>query len=178
VQSHIETDLVLGTGAYSRGARPTKFMPPPFGANPWAGFGCLGGLSSPVRASYLDNAASAAICERAVQLRAGVDQPQAERVRAYNLAEDCITVWPAGVTALWLADLLGLLQGLRPDVYGELDPEALSAALRASKIAPVPIHRKIEGNGYTRHGVRFEHLQAALEQAQLSPIDAIPAGQG
>lgn len=177
VQSHIETDLVLGTGAYSRGARPTMFMPPPVGSNPWAGFGVLAGLSSPVRASYLDNNAAAAVCARAVQLRAGVGQPQAEKVRAYNLAEDCVTVWPAGVAALWLADLLGLLHGLRPDVYGDLDAEALSAALRASRIAPVKVHRKIEGHGVTRAGVRFEHLQAVLEQARLSAINAIPAGQ-
>jgi S-DNA-T family DNA segregation ATPase FtsK/SpoIIIE len=177
VQSHIETDLVLGTGAYSRGARPTKFMPPPAGANPWAGFGVLAGLSSPVRAAYLDNNAALAICERAAQLRAGGDRPEAEKVRAYNLAEDCLTVWPVQVAALWLADLLALLRGLRPDVYGELDPDALSAALRASRIAPVPVHRKLEGKGYTRAGVRFEHLQAAIEDSRLSAIDAIPAGQ-
>lgn len=177
VQSHIETDLVLGTGAYSRGARPTKFMPPPFGPNPWAGFGCLAGLSSPVRAAYLDNVAAAAICQRAIHLRTGVDQPEAEKVRAYNLAEDCLTVWPADTVALWLADLLALLQGLRPDVYGELDPDALSAALRASRIVPVKVHRKIKGHGITRAGVRFEHLRAAIEDSQLSAIDAIPAGQ-
>ncbi|MFG2059651.1 AAA family ATPase [Micromonospora sp. NPDC048930] len=160
VTSHIETDLILGTGAYSRGARPTAFRP---GRD--AGWGCVTGLVQPVRAAYLDNDAVKAIVGRAVELRAGMTAPTAERVRAYNLAEDVRQVWPAGQSGVWLIDLLQLLQGLRPDVYGDLDPTALGAALRAAGVEVVKLHRKIEGKGHTRPGVRLEAVTAVLEAA-------------
>lgn len=160
VTSHIETDLILGTGAYSRGARPTAFRP---GKD--AGWGCVAGMVQPVRACYLDNEAVKAIVARAIELRAGMSTPAAERVRAYNLAEDVRAVWPAGQTGVWLADLLQLLQGLRPDVYGELDAVALGAALRAAGVEVAKLHRKIEGKGYTRPGVRLDSVTAALEAA-------------
>jgi hypothetical protein len=54
VTSHVETDLVLGTGAYKRGARPTAFVPPADGDNPWAGWGYLAGRDQPVQPDYID----------------------------------------------------------------------------------------------------------------------------
>lgn len=170
VTSHIETDLILGTGAYARGARPTSFRP---GVD--AGWSYMTGMVPPVRAAYLDNEQAKAIVARALALREGVAAPSAERVRAYNLAEDVRTVWPGGQDALWLADLLGLLQGLRPDVYGELDTDALSAALRAAGVVPVKVHRKIEGKGYTRAGVRIEAVRAAIEAVANDDRTAIDA---
>jgi S-DNA-T family DNA segregation ATPase FtsK/SpoIIIE len=160
VTSHIETDLILGTGAYSRGARPTAFRP---GRD--AGWGCVAGMVQPVRACYLDNEAVKAIVARAVDLRAGMACPDTERVRAYNLAEDVRSVWPAGQTGVWLIDLLALLQSLRPDVYGELDPTALGAALRAAGVEVVKLHRKIEGKGHTRPGVRLDAVTTAIDGA-------------
>ncbi|MEU8329802.1 cell division protein FtsK [Micromonospora sp. NPDC048839] len=160
VTSHIETDLILGTGAYSRGARPTSFRP---GRD--AGWAYLTGMVAPVRAAYLNNEDAKRICARAIEMRAGLVGPQAERVRSYNLAEDARAVWPAGQTGVWLADLLQLLQGLRPDVYGELDAVALGAALRAASVEVVKLHRKIEGKGHTRPGVRIEAVTAAIDAA-------------
>jgi S-DNA-T family DNA segregation ATPase FtsK/SpoIIIE len=168
VTSHIETDLILGTGAYNRGARPTAFRP---GRD--AGWCYLAGMVAPIRAAYLDNNAIKAIVGRAMALRQGITAPQAERVRAYNLAEDVRQVWPAGQTGIWLVDLLTLLQGLRPDVYGELDPVALGAALRAAGVEVVKLHRKIEGKGHTRPGVRIEAITAALESTTDPAIEAI-----
>lgn len=165
VTSHVETDLILGTGAYARGARPTAFVPPPAGENPWAGWGVLAGMTSPVRAAYVDNNGAAAVVKRALEFRRGMDRPDVEKVRAYNLAEDVRAVWPAGQTGVWLVDLLQLLQGLRPDVYGELDPVALGAALRAAGVEVVKLHRKIEGRGHTRPGVRLEAVTAAIDTA-------------
>jgi S-DNA-T family DNA segregation ATPase FtsK/SpoIIIE len=165
VMSHIETDLILGTGAYARGARPTAFVPPPAGPNPWAGWGILAGMTSPVRAAYVDNNGTAAVVKRALEFRRGMDRPDVEKVRSYNLAEDVRAVWPAGQTGVWLADLLQLLQGLRPDVYGELDAIALGAALRAAGVEVVKLHRKIEGKGHTRPGVRIEAVTEAIDAA-------------
>jgi S-DNA-T family DNA segregation ATPase FtsK/SpoIIIE len=168
VTSHIETDLILGTGAYSRGARPTAFRP---GRD--AGWAYLAGMTRPVRAAYLDNNHIKAIVGRAVQLRADVARPAAERVRAYNLAEDVRTVWPTGQTGVWIIDLLDLLKALRPDVYTELDPVALGAALRACGIVVEKLHRKIEGKGHTRPGVKATAVTAALESAGGPAIEGI-----
>lgn len=170
VTSHIETDLILGTGAYSRGARPTSFRP---GKD--AGWGCVAGMVSPVRAAYLDNGHIKTIVGRALALRSGIAAPQAERVRAYNLAEDVRAVWPVGQTGVWLVDLLGLLQGLRPDVYGDLDAMALGAALRAAGVTVKDLHRKIEGKGYTRPGVNLDAINAAIEAAADDDTPAIAA---
>jgi S-DNA-T family DNA segregation ATPase FtsK/SpoIIIE len=71
VPSHIETDLILGTGAYKRGARPTNFVPPADGDNPWAGWGYLAGRDQPVQPDYIDNPTAAAVVARAMALRGG-----------------------------------------------------------------------------------------------------------
>jgi S-DNA-T family DNA segregation ATPase FtsK/SpoIIIE len=46
VTSHVETDLVLGTGAYKRGARPTAFGAPARRGQPVGGLGYLAGRDS------------------------------------------------------------------------------------------------------------------------------------
>jgi S-DNA-T family DNA segregation ATPase FtsK/SpoIIIE len=172
VPSHVETDLILGTGAYSRGARPTEFVPPADGVNPWAGWGYLAGRAQPVRASYIDNPAAELIIDRAVALRA--DQAPAaagERIRMHNLAEDVRTVWPLGDDALWLERILPRLVELRPDVYGTWSVEQLGEALRRVGVATKPLNRRISGDDAkrsTRVGVERLALDRAIAGAAIA----------
>jgi S-DNA-T family DNA segregation ATPase FtsK/SpoIIIE len=170
VNSHVEVDLVLGTGAYSRGARPTEFETATDGDPKDSGWAYRAGLGpvAPVRAAYVDNEGAKQVAARALQARAGT-VPVAVKVNIRNLVADVKRVWPAEVTGWWLADILAALQQL-DEAYLDMDAEALSAALRATGVKPVPIHRKIEGKGVTRHGVQLADLQAALD-TRTEPLE-------
>jgi S-DNA-T family DNA segregation ATPase FtsK/SpoIIIE len=176
VPSHIETDLILGTGAYHNGARPTMFVPPAHGANPWAGWGCLAGLPQPVRASYIDNPTAELIIDRAVAFRADVAPAAAgERIRLHNLVEDVRIVWPLGDEALWLERILPRLAELRADVYGGWSVDQLGEALRRAGVDTKPLNRRIsdaDAKRSTRVGVDRQALDRALAAAA---IDSAPA---
>lgn len=168
VPSHVETDLVLGTGAYSRGARPTTFVPPADGDNPWAGWGCLAGRAQPVRASYVDNAAAGQIVDRALALRADLEDVAAERIRMHNLVDDVRQVWPLGDEALWLERILPRLAELRPDVYGGWTVEQLGEALRRAGVQTKPMNRRIsdaDPKRATRVGVERQVIDQVLAAA-------------
>jgi S-DNA-T family DNA segregation ATPase FtsK/SpoIIIE len=176
VPSHIETDLILGTGAYSRGARPTTFVPPADGPSPWAGWGYLAGRSQPVRASYIDNPSTELIIDRAVAFRSDLEPATpGGRIRMHNLAEDVRAVWPLGDDALWLERILPRLAELRPDVYGAWTVEQLGEALRRAGITTRPLNRRIgsdDAKRSTRVGVDRRTLEQALAAAA---IDSAPA---
>lgn len=176
VPSHIETDLILGTGAYKRGARPTTFVPPADGDNPWAGWGYLAGRDQPVRAVYIDNPTAAAIVERAVALRAGRPGPAAERVVIHNLVDDVRTVWPIGDEALWLERILPRLAQLRPDVYGSWGVDQLGEALRRAGIVTKPLNRRIGDDSAkraTRVGIERQAVDQVLAAAASDSGSAI-----
>jgi DNA segregation ATPase FtsK/SpoIIIE, S-DNA-T family len=171
VPAQPETDMVLGTSAYRTGARPTAFVPgEDSGWMVRAGF--VPGFET-VRSAFVDDQAAAAVCARALTMRRGADAPAVPRVRARNLAADVRQVWPEGVTGWWLADILAALQGL-DDAYADMDKDALSAALRAADVVPVPIHRKIEGKGVTLHGIQLDRLMAAISDSERRAIDSAP----
>lgn len=165
VTSHIETDLVLGTGAYRAGARPTQFEPGDGagGGDPGWGWRVGIGKSGPVRAEYLDNAAAKRIVARAVALRATVDEPEAPlRVQVRNLLEDVRRVWIDGEEALWSELIVPRLQALDRDVYGDLTVEVFGARMAAAGVPTSQIGRRIDGKPTTRRGVRLAELTAAL----------------
>jgi S-DNA-T family DNA segregation ATPase FtsK/SpoIIIE len=175
VPSHVETDLILGTGAYKRGARPTTFVPPADGDNPWAGWGYLAGRDQPVRAVYIDNPTAAEIVQRAIALRAGRTEHAAERIKMHNLVEDVRTVWPLGDEALWLERILPRLAQLRPDVYGSWGVDQLGEALRRAGIVTKPLNRRISDDNAkrsTRVGIERQAVDQVLAAA---PSDSGPA---
>lgn len=175
VPSHVEVDLVLGTGAYRNGARPTHFVPPATGENTWAGWGCLAGMPQPVRAAYIDNNAAEAIVERALSFRSDLSTAEGERIRMWNLAEDVRIVWPLGEESLWVETILPRLAELRPDVYGGWTKDQLAEALRRAGFTTGPLNLRIDASSTkrsTRVGVRREELERVLA---ATAIDSGPA---
>jgi S-DNA-T family DNA segregation ATPase FtsK/SpoIIIE len=175
VPSHVETDLILGTGAYKRGARPTTFVPPADGDNPWAGWGYLAGRDQPVRAVYIDNPTAAAIVQRALALRGDLGTIKPDRIKMHNLVEDVRTVWPLGDEALWLERILPRLAQLRPDVYGSWGVDQLGEALRRAGIVTKPLNRRISDDNAKR-STRVGIERQAVEQVLAAPpSDSGPA---
>lgn len=170
VTSHTETDMALPTGSYARGARPTEFEPAS-GEDPkdsgWS-WVCGLGPMQPIRSLYLDNKAAAAVVDRALAMRAGHQQPDPVRTNARNIRVDLRRVWPGGEDRVWSETLVPLLQALDAQAYGDLDVERLNAAMRAAGIEPKPFHRKIEGKGVTRYGVRRD----AIADSGARPIES------
>lgn len=164
VPSHKEVELVLGTGYYKKGYRPTAFVPPAHGENPWAGWGYLAGLPQPLRASYIDNPAAEVIVDRALALRSGATVAP-ERIKVFNLVEDVRTVWPLGEEALWLEVILPRLVTMRPEIYGTWSVAQLGEALRRAGITTKPLNRRIsadEAKRSTRVGIERRTLDLAL----------------
>jgi S-DNA-T family DNA segregation ATPase FtsK/SpoIIIE len=160
VQSHVETDLVLGTGAYKAGARPTAFMPPADGDNPWAGWGCIAGRQQPVRASYLDNNATAEVVQRALALRGDVSAVDLERQPDRDILADVIRVFAhlnrPGIQWQQLAELLAREQ---PELYAGVTAEAISALMRAQKVPSVDV----KSDGVALKGCRRDAVEAAIQ---------------
>lgn len=170
VMGQQENDQVLGTSMYKNGIRATQFTAQDKGMG-WL----VGAADEPVvvRAFYVDAPMAERVVARAMELRGGlVAEPEAPRVRIRNLAADVRRIWPAEVVALWLAEILERLQQLDAEVYADMTTESLSAALRAAGVAPVPVHRKLEGQGFTRYGVRLDALTATLADSAASAIDS------
>ncbi|MBM0203220.1 cell division protein FtsK [Micromonospora sp. STR1s_5] len=176
VTGQVENDMVLGTSMYKQGIRATMFGDEDYG------WGWLVGLGKPVsaRGYYVDGPGAKRIVEHAIRHRQGagtmpeLDEP-APRVKSYNLLADIRAVWPASEEALWSELIVDRLARLRPEIYGDWTVTTLGAALKATGIKTVSIHRKLdgmwtgqphpEGKGWTRYGVRLDTLQAAIDGA-------------
>jgi S-DNA-T family DNA segregation ATPase FtsK/SpoIIIE len=172
VTSHVETDLVLGTGAYARGARPTEFEPAT-GEDPKdSGWGWRVGLGrmQTVRAAYLDNTAARAVAERAMVMRKpSPERAESQRVRMFNLLADVRRVWPTEEEALWSELIVPLLAELRPEIYGDWTVEIFGKAMTAAGVRTVQLGRRIDGKSHTRMGVRLNALERALAAKSRSP---------
>lgn len=158
VPSHVETDLVLGTGAYARGARPTAFRP---GADADAGWGVQAGLSPeprPMYTTYLDNKATAAVITRALALRNGIT-PEQDTTEARDLITDVLACLPAGAPGIHWQPLAGALAERWPTNYGTWTAETTSAHLRSHGVPSVKVNLP-DGN---LRGCRRDALLAATE---------------
>lgn len=168
VTGQVENDMILGTSMYKQGIRATMFGDEDYG------WGWLVGLGKPVsaRSYYVDGPGAKRIVEHAIRHRqaAGtmpdLHEEPTQRVKAYNLLADIRAVWPESEDALWSELIVERLAQLRPDVYGDWTVTTLGAALKANGLKTVSVHRKIDGKGYTRYGVRLEALQAAIDAGQ------------
>ncbi|MEV5629208.1 FtsK/SpoIIIE domain-containing protein [Micromonospora tulbaghiae] len=174
VTGQVENDMVLGTSMYKQGIRATMFGDEDYG------WGWLVGLGKPVsaRGYYVDGPGAKRIVEHAIRHRQGAGtmpdlHEPAPKVKAYNLLADIRAVWPGSEEALWSELIVDRLQRLRPEIYGDWTVTTLGAALKATGVKTVSIHRKLdgmwtgnphpEGRGWTKYGVRLDTLQAALD---------------
>jgi len=164
VPSHVETDLVLGTGAYKRGARPTTFMPPADGDNPWAGWGYLAGREQPVRGAYIDNPTARTIVQRALVLRGERPSIDFEQEPDRDVLADVIRVFAhTNRRGLQWEQLAELLAAEMPGLYAGVTAEAVSALVRAEGVPSVDV--KFEGAA--RKGCRLSEVEEAVRRKSI-----------
>lgn len=165
VPSHIETDLILGTGAYSRGARPTSFVAPADEVNPWAGWGYLAGRDQPVRASYIDNKMAEAIVTRARAFRGdrtAVDLEQKRQDR--DVLQDVIRVFAhVGRPGLQWQKLAELMAEQMPESYRGVSSDAISALVRGEGVESVDV----KDDGKALKGCRLDAVRAAIARREI-----------
>jgi S-DNA-T family DNA segregation ATPase FtsK/SpoIIIE len=165
VPSHVETDLVLGTGAYARGARPTAFMPPADGENPWAGWGYLAGKDQPIRPSFIDNPAAAEIVLRARALRGDRTAVNLEHREQRDVLADVIRVFShTGRPALHWQRLAELMAAEMPEAYTGVTADAVSALVRGFEVESV----NVKDGGVVAKGCRVEAVRAAIARREIS----------
>jgi S-DNA-T family DNA segregation ATPase FtsK/SpoIIIE len=162
VPSHVETDLVLGTGAYSRGARPTTFVPPADDDNPWAGWGYLAGRDQPVRANYIDNPTAEAIVARALGMRGEMPKVDLRTDPDRDVLADVIRVFAhTNRPGLQWQQLAELLAEDRPALYAGITAEGVSAMVRAEGVAS----EVVSVDGHNARGCRRRDVEAARREA-------------
>jgi S-DNA-T family DNA segregation ATPase FtsK/SpoIIIE len=162
VQDHIANDMILGTGSYKRGVTATAYRP---GLD--AGWGMVTGLEAPtaVRAQYPDEATTKKILARAVQLRGGVmpgsGQEAAPRL---DVLVDVQRVWPAGRDRAQWQQLAESLAELRPETYGDLTGDSLSALVRGLGVSTL----NVKAGGAVLKGCLLIEVQAAVERREVT----------
>ncbi|RLV01336.1 cell division protein FtsK [Streptomyces griseocarneus] len=171
VMSHIENDLVLGTGAYKRGVRATAFAWGDKGICYFLGEGADARI---VRAILIDGVAAEHIAQRArvMRERLGIlagyalgEQPETEAAISYDLLADLLIAVPADKPKLWNEAAVASLADLRPDIYGEWTTEQLTAALKPYGIRTVQVWGTTEdGKGANRRGIRRADIVAAIAE--------------
>jgi S-DNA-T family DNA segregation ATPase FtsK/SpoIIIE len=170
VQDQVANDMILGTSSYRLGHRATLFAP-----ERDAGWCWLKGVGdpTPARTYYLDNEQTRRVAARAITLRGGPveHEPRDERLR-WDITVDVSACWPDGEEAVWSEVLVSRLAQLRPEVYGRYDVQALNAALRAAGVQPRQLHRKVDGAGITRYGVRRADVDSARQAIDSAPASA------
>jgi S-DNA-T family DNA segregation ATPase FtsK/SpoIIIE len=165
VTSHIETDLVLGTGAYKRGARPTAFVPPADGDNPWAGWGYLAGREQPVQADYIDVPTARGVVARALALRGEVAPVDLRRDPDRDVLADVVKVFAhTGRPGLHWQRLAELLAAQAPQLYAGVSAEAVSAWVRAEGVDS----ENVTVDGRTLKGCRRAKVEQAIQQRELA----------
>ncbi|MEU5965973.1 FtsK/SpoIIIE domain-containing protein [Micromonospora parva] len=172
VTSHTETDLVLGTGSYARGARPTEFEPGDSTGPKDSGWGYRAGAgpTRPCRSSYVDNPAAEKVVARALEMRRGEEPVEVPRIALRNLLADVRQVWYEGEEALWSELIVPRLQALDPDAYADLTVEVFGAWMARAGVKTENIGRRIEGKATTRKGVKLAALDARIAERNAETI--------
>jgi S-DNA-T family DNA segregation ATPase FtsK/SpoIIIE len=167
VTAHTECDLVLGTGAYSRGARPTEFETATDEDPKDSGWVWRVGLGpmTPMRFYYISNKQAEQIAARAMTMREAIEPVDvaAVKVKAFSLLDDIHAIWPAGQDKVWSEVILKGLAGLRPDVYDEWTTDTLAKALKGYMVTTAQTWgTDPDGKGANRRGVARADLLAAI----------------
>src|SRR5690606_31965658 len=134
---HTENDMILGTGAHKAGITGTNFRP-----EIDAGWAMVVGLREPmpVRAQYPTEKEIKKILGRAIELRGGRpswDEP--EEAFTLDVVADVRRVWPAGRDRAQWQRLAEALAAFRPEAYGDLTGESLSAMLRELGVSSINV---------------------------------------
>ncbi|MEU8551833.1 cell division protein FtsK [Streptomyces roseoverticillatus] len=171
VMSHVENDMVLGTGAYKRGVRATMFAWDDKGICYFLGEGADARI---VRAAEINAVEAEVIALRARKTRERLstlaghalgEQPEAAAGPSYDLLSDLLTALPVGKEKLWNEAIVAGLAELRPDVYGAWTAEQLTAALKPYGIRTVQVWGTTEdGKGANRRGIKRADVLRALAE--------------
>ncbi|MGC5329789.1 FtsK/SpoIIIE domain-containing protein [Micromonospora sp. DT62] len=172
VTSHTETDLVLGTGSYARGARPTEFEPGDSTGPKDSGWGYRAGAgpTRPCRSAYVDNPAAEKVVARALEMRRGEQPVEVPRIALRNLLADVRQVWHEGEDAIWSELIVPRLQALDPNAYGDLTVEVFGAWMARAGVKTESIGRRIDGKPTTRKGVKLAVLEARITERNAETI--------
>lgn len=155
VQDQVANDMILGTSAYKLGHRATAFRP-----EVDAGWHILKGVGSDTlsaRTFYVDTTAAKKVVARAVTLRDGKVSPTTtEDVTARRLADDTLSVWPAGAVGTHWHQLALLLRKQMPEHYPDATAESVSARLRSLGVPS----ENVKAAGTVRKGCRLDQVRA------------------
>jgi DNA segregation ATPase FtsK/SpoIIIE, S-DNA-T family len=161
VMGQLENDMILGTSAYKSGVRATMFTARD------KGVGYLVGGPDPdqqiTRVFYVDNPATERVIARARAARhaagtltghAAGQSPEAPAHRSDTLLADILAVIPPGEAKVWSETVLERLAALRPEVYGGLTRDQLTAALKPYGITTSQVWGTTpDGRGANRRGI-------------------------
>lgn len=168
VMDHTANDMILGTSAHKNGIKATMFTRRDMGIGWLSGEGDDPKIT---RSYYVDGPAAEIVVTRARAMRekAGtlsgycVDGDE-HLTPAASLLEDLKVIFAqAEVVKLSSERVLDLLAALRPEVYGNWTPEALSAALRPDDVQP----GQVWIDGANVRGYRLEAVNEALSARQI-----------
>jgi S-DNA-T family DNA segregation ATPase FtsK/SpoIIIE len=174
VMDQTANDMVLGTSAYKNGIRATTFTPRD------KGIGYLVGVRDEpavVRTYYVDT-----LDAEKVATRARAARESAGTLSGYALGED-VPLTPAAsllddlrtvfatitVEKVWTSTVVERLAELRPEVYGRMTAEALTAALKPYGISTGhQVWARLEdGSGANRRGLVRAEVLAAVERREI-----------
>lgn len=172
VDSHIENNLILGTGAHKNGYQATEFD---FDRDKGVGYLRMGGKPFPVRAYEVDAAQVKKVVARALSMRRSegyltgyaAGDESTEPVDTSTILDHLAEVWPAKDGApqarVWWEDLAKLLAGRYP-LYADITPSAVRAAseLPTTQVKGTFYDSDNELRTANRRGATHEDLLAAL----------------
>jgi S-DNA-T family DNA segregation ATPase FtsK/SpoIIIE len=172
VMGQLENDMILGTSAYKNGVRATMFTARD------KGVGYLVGGPDPdpqiTRVFYVDNPATERIIARARAARQAAGtltghaagQPTEPPVhRSDTLLADILAVIPPREPKVWSETVLERLAALRPDLYGTLTRDQLTAALKPYGITTGQVWGTTpDGRGANRRGIDRQAVADAATQ--------------
>jgi hypothetical protein len=135
VMDQTANDMVLGTSSYKNGIRAMTFTPRDKGIGYLVG---VGDEPQVVRTFHVDTVAAEKVAERAraARERAGTLTgyalgEESPKTAAASLLEDLALIFATiEVEKVWREDVVTALAERWPDRYGQLTPDALTAALR------------------------------------------------
>jgi S-DNA-T family DNA segregation ATPase FtsK/SpoIIIE len=165
VNGQVENDMILGTGAYKRGATGTAYRP-----RVDAGWGLMTGLpagDTSVRAAFPTPEELGVIVDRIGELRGArvVGGDQDHDAERHDVLADVLTVfWAGRAFASWEA-LASRLSEQMPGAYEGITAEAISARLRAFGV-PTETGRD-PGAEKTARGCKRPEVEAAMTRREL-----------
>jgi S-DNA-T family DNA segregation ATPase FtsK/SpoIIIE len=180
VMGQLENDMILGTSAYKNGVRATMFTARD------KGVGYLVGGADPqiTRVFYVDNPATERVIARARAARqaagtltghAAGEAPTPPAHRADTLLGDILAVIPPTEGKVWSETVVERLAALRPDLYGTLTRDQVTAALKPFGITTGQVWGTTpDGRGANRRGIDRQAVANAATQRDRRRLGGSP----